>query len=233
MKLSAVIALHNIEKVYRSGESDLIALDHVSLDVMSGELTAIMGESGSGKSTLLNIIGLLDRPTRGTYRLGGTLVDDMDDDELSTVRNRKIGFVFQSFFLLPRLTALQNVIMPLMYRGEHGAYAREKGLKMLDKVGIHHLSHHRPSQMSGGQQQRVAIARALVGEPDVVLADEPTGALDTNTSFEVMRLLTELNEKEGKTIVIVTHDPRIGAACKRVVLVQDGKIIKDERKEVS
>lgn len=226
--MSPVIKLTDIYKVYKSGDTEVIGLDHINLTIEQGELTAIMGQSGSGKSTMLNIVGLLDRATSGSYKLSGVESKDLSDDERSTIRNRKIGFVFQSFFLLPKLNALQNVILPLHYRGEHGSAAKEKGMALLEKVGIGHLHHHRPSQMSGGQQQRVALARALVGEPDVLLADEPTGALDSATSKEVMKLLIDLNEKDGKTIVIVTHDPKVGEQCKRVVSMRDGNIVSDK-----
>lgn len=230
--MSPVIKLNNIVKTYQSGEVLLTALNGIDLTVEKGELTAIMGESGSGKSTMLNIIGLLDRPTSGNYILSGTEVEKMSDDELSTIRNQKIGFVFQSFFLLPRLTALQNVCMPLRYRGTSNSEAMERGMVMLEKLGVGHLAKHKPNQMSGGQQQRVAMARALVGEPDLILGDEPTGALDSKTSKEVMRLLIEMNEKEGRTIVIVTHDPHVGEQCRRVVRLQDGNIVSDEGKGV-
>ncbi len=224
-----VINLNKVVKTYQSGDTLLTALNTVDLIVEPGELTAIMGESGSGKSTLLNIIGLLDRPSSGNYQLSGTEVETMTDDELSTIRNQKIGFVFQSFFLLPRITAIQNVCIPLRYRGVPNHEAIERSQVMLEKLGVGHLAKHKPNQMSGGQQQRVAMARALVGEPDLILGDEPTGALDSRTSEEVMRLLIDMNEKEGRTIVIVTHDPHVGERCRRVVRLEDGNIIADER----
>ena len=223
-----IIALNNITKIYRSGETELKALNQVNLTIFPGELTAIVGESGSGKSTLLNMIGLLDRPTFGTYHIGNVLVDNMTDDELSAIRNQKIGFVFQSFFLLPRLTALQNVIMPLVYRGVSDDIAKTRALEMLSRMGIEHFWHHKPNQMSGGQQQRVALARALVGEPDVILADEPTGALDSKTGQEVMELFIELNTQEKKTVIVVTHDLHISAQCRRVVRVRDGNVMTED-----
>ena len=225
--MSAVIKLQNIRKAYPSGETELVALKNINLTVNEGEFVAIMGESGSGKSTMLNILGVLDRPTSGTYFLSGTKVETLGDDELSTIRNKKIGFVFQSFFLLPRLTALQNVMLPLRYRGTPVDEAKEKALAMLDKVAIPHLHHHKPNQLSGGQQQRVAIARALVGEPSLILADEPTGALDRKTSQEVIDLLKSLHTKDNKTIVVVTHDHKVGEQCERIVLLEDGDIVKD------
>lgn len=224
--MSSVIELKDIVKIYKSGDTELFALNHVSLTVRQQEMVAIMGESGSGKSTMLNIIGVLDKPTSGNYWLSGTPVETLKGDELSMIRNKKIGFVFQSFFLLPKLTAIQNVMMPLMYRGVSRSEARERSAAMLEKIGIPSLSHHRPNQMSGGQQQRVAIARALIGDPDVILADEPTGALDSKTSQEVMNLFKSLNEDDKKTIVIVTHDASVGKQCQRIIELGDGKIVK-------
>ena len=227
MKLLPIINLSNIVKIYKSGSDDLLALNHINLIVSKGELTAIIGESGSGKSTLLNIIGLLDKPSSGIYQLSGIAVDELSDDELSVIRNQKIGFVFQSFFLLPRLNALQNVIMPLIYRGVHDKEAKLCGMAMLEKMGIEQLWHHKPSQMSGGQQQRVALARALIGEPEVILADEPTGSLDSKTGQEVMDLFIELNNHDRNTIIVVTHDQHISQQCRRVVRVHDGSIVSD------
>jgi putative ABC transport system ATP-binding protein len=222
--LSAVIDLAHITKVYQSGDTKLLALDDVSISVKKGEMLAIMGQSGSGKSTLLNILGVLDRPTSGHYHLGGEAVDGLSDDQQADIRNRRIGFVFQSFYLLPKLSALENVMLPLRYRHEFGTHAKKKSLEMLEKFGIAHLHHHKPNQMSGGQQQRVAIARALVNEPDVILADEPTGALDSQTSNEVMALFKDLNQTDHRTIVVVTHDPGVAKQCERKICLQDGKV---------
>lgn len=232
MKLFPVIKLVDIVKRYQSGTMDVLALNQINLSILKGELVSIVGASGSGKSTLLNILGLLDRPTSGEYFLSEREVSHLSDDELSSQRNLKIGFVFQSFFLLPRLTAMQNVMMPLLYRDIPKEISKEKSLKILEKLNIAHLHHHKPNQLSGGQQQRVALARALVGEPEVILADEPTGALDTHTSQEVLNLFLELNEKENKTIIIVTHDLDIAHECPRIIKVQDGKIISDYTEKV-
>lgn len=232
MKLFPVIKLVDVVKHYQSGTMDVLALNKINLSIFPGELVSIVGSSGSGKSTLLNILGLLDRPTSGEYFLSEREVSHLSDDELSLERNLKIGFVFQSFFLLPRLTALQNVMMPLLYRDTQKDQAKEKSLKILEKLNIAHLHHHKPNQLSGGQQQRVALARALVSEPEVILADEPTGALDTHTSQEVLNLFLELNEKENKTIIIVTHDLDIAHECPRIVKLQDGKILSDYTEKV-
>lgn len=225
--MSSVIELKDIVKSYKTGDTELVALNHVSMKIEQHEMVAIMGQSGSGKSTMLNIIGVLDQPTSGKYCLSGIEVETLKGDELSVIRNKKIGFVFQSFFLLPRMTAIQNVMMPLMYRGVPKNEAHERSASMLEKVGILQLAESRPSQMSGGQQQRVAIARALVGDPDVILADEPTGALDSKTSQEVMNLFVGLNQNDNKTIVIVTHDPHVGDQCQRIIQLQDGKIVSE------
>ena len=232
MKLFPVIKLVDVVKRYQSGTLDVLALNQINLSILQGELVSIVGASGSGKSTLLNILGLLDRPTSGEYFLSEKEVSHLSDDELSLERNLKIGFVFQSFFLLPRLTALQNVMMPLLYRDTPKEQAKEKSLTLLEKLNIAHLHHHKPNQLSGGQQQRVALARALVGEPEVILADEPTGALDTHTSQEVLNLFLELNEKENKTVIIVTHDLEIAHECPRIIKVQDGKILSDYTEKV-
>ena len=222
-----VIELQGIGKVYQLGAVPLRVLDGVQLEVRSGEMVAIMGPSGSGKSTLMNLLGCLDRPTEGTYRLGGRDVARLGDDQLATVRNRMIGFVFQNYGLLPRLSALQNVELPLIYRGDGARRRRDAAMAALDRVGLAERFHHRPSQLSGGQQQRVAVARALAGHPEVLLADEPTGNLDTRSGRDVMALLQELNA-EGVTIVLVTHDPRIARYCARVVRVLDGRVQGDE-----
>ena len=222
--MSSLIKLEQITKTYQLGGSEYAALKGVDFQLERGEMTAIVGVSGSGKSTLMNIIGFLDQGTSGRYLFNDKDVSHLSGDELALIRNQKIGFVFQSFFLLPRSNALQNVMLPLFYRGTPHAEARDMAKRMLDKMGVGHLATHRPNQLSGGQQQRVAIARALVGNPEVILADEPTGALDTQTGNEVMELFTNLNRNEGRTIVIITHDREISRRCQRVVTIKDGKI---------
>jgi putative ABC transport system ATP-binding protein len=190
--------------------------------VGAGELISIMGPSGCGKSTLMNIIGLLDRPTSGFFAINGAEVAYTNDDALSTIRNRSIGFVFQQYLLLAKLTALENVAIPLVYRGESEALMQERSMELLRRVGMAERARHRPSELSGGQQQRIAIARALVGKPALILADEPTGALDTRVGQEIMDLFRMLNDEEGITVVIITHDPKIAAQCRRVVMMNDG-----------
>ncbi|MDF2867584.1 MAG: yknY [Gammaproteobacteria bacterium] len=222
--MSSLIELNNIKKIYPLGEYELIVLKGIEANIESGELVAIIGASGSGKSSLLNIIGLLDRPTSGHYHLQGKEVSTLPDKELARLRNQMIGFVFQSFFLLPRLTALQNVGLPLLYRGTKSAESKQRSLAMLERVGMTNWAQHKPSQLSGGQQQRVAIARALIGNPKIILADEPTGALDSKTGQDVMELFKILNKDDGVTIIIVTHDPKIAAQCQRVIHIQDGLI---------
>lgn len=223
--MSSLIKLEQITKVYQLGETNFTALRGVDFQLQRGEMTAIVGVSGSGKSTLMNIIGFLDQCTSGRYFFNGADVSHLSGDELADIRNQKIGFVFQSFFLLARSNALQNVMLPLFYRGTPPAEAKTLAMDMLEKMGVAHVAHHQPNQLSGGQQQRVAIARALVGNPDVILADEPTGALDTQTGNEVMALFTELNRKEGRTIVIITHDKEISRRCERVVTIKDGQLM--------
>lgn len=218
----SLVRLENIRKIYELGDNQVEALKGVSLEIASGEMTAIVGVSGSGKSTLMNIIGFLDRCSSGNYFFADQNVSSLEDDALANIRNRKIGFVFQSFFLLPRFDALHNVMLPLTYRGISRLTAAELALQMLDKVGVAHLSKHKPNQLSGGQQQRVAIARALVTNPDLILADEPTGALDSKTGNDVMALFSELNRQEGRTIVIITHDKEVSSRCRRVVTIKDG-----------
>lgn len=220
-----MLNLHDIRKSYRIGPTEVDVLKGVNLDVQQGELMSIMGHSGCGKSTLMNIIGLLDRPTSGSFMLDGAEVTYSDDDALSEIRNRRIGFVFQQYFLLSRLTALENVEMPLVYRREVNQGSHERSMELLRRVGMDSRANHRPSELSGGQQQRVAIARALVGNPSLILADEPTGALDTQVGSEIMELFRSLNREEGITVVIITHDPGIARQCSRVAVMHDGVIM--------
>ncbi len=220
-----MLRLVDIQKSFRLGTLDVEVLCGVDLEVAAGDLLSIMGPSGSGKSTLMNIIGLLGRPTAGSYFLDGRDVSSMKDRELSAFRNMHIGFVFQSFNLLDHLTALENVAVPLVYRGLGRGEIRRRARAMLEKVGMEDRLGHKPDQLSGGQKQRVAIARALVGEPAVVLADEPTGALDSDTAKEVMQLLIRLNREERNTIVIITHDPLIARQCTRQTLIRDGLLL--------
>jgi putative ABC transport system ATP-binding protein len=222
----AVIELDDVSKVYMLGGVELRALDRVSLAVEQGEFVAIMGSSGSGKSTLMNIIGCLDRPTSGRYRLAGREVSELGRAELATIRNQTIGFVFQSFNLLPRTSAMANVELPLIYGGVSGRERQERARAALARVGLGDRLLHHPSQLSGGQQQRVAIARAIVNEPRIVLADEPTGNLDTKTSEAVMALFQEL-WRVGLTIVYVTHEPDIARYASRVIVLRDGRILSD------
>jgi len=216
-----MIQLDNITKVYKMGRTELAALREISLRVEQGEMVSITGPSGSGKSTLMNIIGCLDKPTSGQYRLEGIEVNKLNDNELAEIRNRKIGFIFQSFNLLPRTTALANVELPLIYVG--AGNRRERASQALESVGLAHRAKHRPSELAGGEQQRVAIARALINNPSIILADEPTGNLDTQTSKEIMLLFTQLNQK-GITIVLVTHEADIAAYTQRTIRMRDGQI---------
>jgi putative ABC transport system ATP-binding protein len=220
-----VIELEHVTKIYRMGTVEMRALDNVSLRIADGDLVAIMGPSGSGKTTLMNIVGCLDSPTDGRYRLDGVDVAGLKDRELAQIRNQKIGFVFQSFNLIPRTSALRNVELPLVYAGVRNRRSRAK--QALAQVGLANRERHQPTELSGGQQQRVAIARALVVEPTVLLADEPTGNLDTASSAEIMKLLVELN-KAGRTVVIITHEEEIAEFAKRIVRVRDGQIISDQ-----
>jgi putative ABC transport system ATP-binding protein len=222
-----MIELSDITKTYRMGEVDFTVLSGVSLSVRRGELIAIMGPSGSGKSTIMNIIGCLDRPTSGSYRFEDREISAMSDNELASIRNVKIGFVFQTFNLLARFSALKNVEVPLIYGGVPARLRKERAVPMLEKVGLADRLHHKPTELSGGQQQRVAVARALVNNPALLLADEPTGNLDSRSGEEILKILTGLNE-QGVTVIIVTHDQSVAARCRRIVNVKDGQIINDQ-----
>ncbi len=223
-----MIELTDIRKSYRVGPVDVEILKGISFAIEAGETVSIMGSSGSGKSTLMNLMGLLDKPSAGTFHLNGRDTAGLSADEQSALRNRHIGFVFQAFHLLPRLSALDNVALPLAYRGAGTRERREAALSWLDRVGMSDRAHHRPSELSGGQRQRVAIARALVGAPSLVLADEPTGALDTRVGQEVMDLFLGLGASSNITIVIITHDPGIAAQCRRQLLLRDGLLVTDD-----
>jgi putative ABC transport system ATP-binding protein len=225
--MNVMIELSTITKTYRMGDVDITVLSSVSLSVRSGELIAIMGPSGSGKSTLMNIIGCLDRPTNGTYRFEDREISTMTDDELASIRNVKIGFVFQTFNLLPRFSALKNVEVPLVYSGVPARLRKERAIPLLQQVGLSDRMYHKPTELSGGQQQRVSIARALVNHPPLLLADEPTGNLDSRSGAEILNILTGLNE-QGVTIMIVTHDKDVAARCKRIINLKDGQIINDQ-----
>ncbi|MCO4690379.1 ABC transporter, ATP-binding protein [Streptococcus infantarius subsp. infantarius] len=227
----ALIQLSNVIKSYSNGDQELNVLKGIDLTVYEGEFVAIMGPSGSGKSTLMNIIGLLDKPTSGDYSLNGTQVEELKEKQLAKVRNQEIGFVFQQFFLLSKLSALQNVELPLVYAGVNSSKRRQLAKQFLEKVELSERMKHLPSELSGGQKQRVAIARALVNNPSIILADEPTGALDTKTSDQIMQLLTELN-REGKTIVMVTHEPEIADFATRKIVIRDGEITRDTTESI-
>jgi len=226
--LDPVVRLRGITKTYRIGrEIEVKALRGVDLDIYPGEFAAIMGPSGSGKSTLMNVLGCLDAPDAGSYHLAGQIVGTLNDDQLAAIRNKHIGFVFQTFNLLPRLNAIENVELPLVYGGDR-RQRRERAVGALEQVGLGDRVHHRPSELSGGQQQRVAIARALLNDPAMILADEPTGNLDSRSSAEILAIFQRLND-QGKTVVMVTHEPDVAAHCKRIVRMRDGVVAHDDR----
>jgi putative ABC transport system ATP-binding protein len=222
----SLLKIADVHKTYKVGPTEVKVLRGISMDVEKGDFLAIVGASGSGKSTLMHMLGLLEQPTSGDYFIDGTKISYDNDRTLSTIRNRNIGFVFQQYHLLPRLTALDNVGVPLVYRGMKEAEIRERSMVFLKKVEVEDRAHHKPNEMSGGQQQRVAIARALVGNPSIILADEPTGALDTRTGQEIMNLFQKLNEEEGITIIVITHDPKIALQCHRKEEMVDGVLLK-------
>ena len=230
--MKETIVIQDIVKTYQMGDSIVRALAGVNLTVEEGEFTAIMGPSGSGKSTLMNILGCLDRPTSGSYKLDGAEVATLDDDDLAVTRNKKIGFVFQNFNLLSRMSALNNVALPMVYAGIPNKERLERARKNLEMVGLGSRVHHKPNELSGGQRQRVAIARALVNEPSIILADEPTGNLDSKSGDEIMEIFCELN-RQGRTVILVTHEPEIAAFTRRTVTFRDGLIVSDERREES
>jgi putative ABC transport system ATP-binding protein len=230
--MQVIIHLENIRKNYFLGKQVIEVLKGISLDIFKNEYVALMGPSGSGKSTLMNILGCLDTPTAGTYILNGKDVSHMSDNDLADVRNNEIGFVFQQFNLLPRLTALENVALPLVYAGMGKKLRTEKAMSVLGKVGLTDRSHHKPNEMSGGQNQRVAIARALVNDPSIILADEPTGNLDSKTSYEIMDIFEKI-QAAGNTVVLVTHEEDIANHARRIIRLRDGVIESDKRKESS
>jgi len=224
-----MIIVKDIKKTYRMGDQSIDALRGVSLSVSDGEFISLMGPSGSGKSTLMSIIGCLDRPTSGSYKLFNKEVSDLSDDELAKIRNEKIGFIFQSFNLLPRFSAIKNVELPLIYSGLPAEEWRKRSLDAMKAVGLENRIDHKPTELSGGQQQRVAIARALVNNPGIILADEPTGNLDSKSGEQIMAILQHLNEEKGVTIILVTHEPNIARFSKRIIHIKDGAIVKDEK----
>ncbi|MBL8101282.1 MAG: ABC transporter ATP-binding protein [Anaerolineales bacterium] len=223
-----MIQTEELTKIYQMGESEVRALNGASFTIDKGEMVAIMGPSGSGKSTLMSIIGCLDVPSSGSYVLDGVSVENMNEKKLAEIRGRKIGFVFQQFNLLARTSALENVMLPLTYAGYSGKERQDRAMKALDRVGLSQRTHHAPNELSGGQQQRVAIARALVNEPAIILADEPTGALDSKTGVEIMELFQGLHKENGQTVIIVTHDSYVARHTHRIIKLSDGKIVSDE-----
>jgi putative ABC transport system ATP-binding protein len=227
--MAPIVRLHRVTKTYAMGDAEVRALNGIDLEIAAGEYVGVMGPSGSGKTTLMDILGCLSRPTDGRYEFEGRRVDQIDDIGLAALRGERIGFVFQSFNLLPRLTALENVELPMLYRRAARRARRARALELLDRVGLAHRAAHRPNELSGGERQRVAIARALVNRPSVILADEPTGALDTATGDSILVLIESLRG-EGHTVVVVTHDPRIGERMQRIVLLRDGMVEHDERR---
>ena len=225
------IALRGIKKLYRIGEQEVAALGGIDLDIKNGEFTALMGPSGSGKSTLMNILGCLDRPSEGSYRLDGREVANLSDDELARTRNQQIGFVFQNFNLLSRISAVDNVALPLVYAGVKAAERKRRSMEVLEMVGLADRANHQPNELSGGQRQRVAIARALVNNPEIIMADEPTGNLDTKSTAEILDVFTRLHEM-GRTVILVTHEPEVAMRANRQLLVRDGLITRDEGRGV-
>jgi putative ABC transport system ATP-binding protein len=221
-----LIEVRDVYKIYNPGENQVNALDGVSITIDEGEFVAIIGQSGSGKSTLMNMLGLLDTPTHGEYYINGKLVDDLTDNQMSVIRNEEIGFIFQGFNLISSLSALENVELPLVYRGMPKQERREISQQALERVGLGSRIHHLPAEMSGGQQQRVAVARAIAAKPPVILADEPTGNLDTKSTKEVMAILHELKD-EGRTVIVITHDNEIAEEAERVIRIRDGKVVED------
>mgnify|MGYP000036677182 FL=1 len=230
-KDAIAIRLRDIKKIYKMGGQELAALNGINLDIKRGEFAALMGPSGSGKSTLMNILGCLDRPTVGSYELEGKEVAHLSDDELAVMRNKHIGFVFQNFNLLSRISSLENVALPLVYAGVGASERRKRALQVLEAVGLGDRAEHLPNELSGGQRQRVAIARALVNNPEIIMADEPTGNLDTKSTKEIMEIFQEMHGR-GKTIILVTHEPEIAVCANRQLLVRDGGITRDEGKGV-
>lgn len=226
-----MIQLEQVHKSFQMGKQSYTALKGIDLTIDAGESVAIIGPSGSGKTTTMNIIGLLDRPTEGNYLLNGTPAQELSDDELALMRNKHIGFVFQSFHLLPKFSALENVMLPLQYQSISKKEATLRAEAVLDRMGLAEHMHHTPNELSGGQKQRVAIARALITNPSILLADEPTGALDTKTSVQILECLQDLNKNDGATIVIVTHDPKVAASCARQIDIRDGLIWHDNKDE--